>query len=202
MLFLMVSRSKLELRRSAKSVTALMLILFWMSACGSAADTSDAGNSANGSSSPNSVNAVNVGSPVAGSDSNANAIDVSNRRTITEDSNAVSLPGTPGGKNVAKPMSLPAPDDSEYTSQLTDVGLEVRTFKKHPQLLKVEKTITPTEQKVRVFLKDGRVLEVPASKINSMRSDPASVFLAAAGIGHSAPPAASKDRTKQGAKDQ
>ncbi len=178
-----------------------MLMSFWMSACGSVADNSDAGNSSNGSS---SVNAVNVGSPVAGSDPNSNttANDVSNRRTISVDTNTVTSPGSPGGKNLTKPMSLPAPDDSEYTSQLTDVGLEVRTFKKHPQLLKVEKTITPTEQKVKVYLKDGRVIDVPTAKINSMRTDPASVFLAAAGIGQSAPPASSKDRTKQGAKDQ
>lgn len=197
----MIGKFELVFQRNVLRSSALIAVSSFTFACGSASDSSNLGNSANGNI---SANAVNAGPAVAASDQdpNANMIGVSNRRTITEDSNAASLSGTPGAKDIAKPMSLPAPDDSEYSTQLTDVGLEVRTFKKHPLLLKVEKTITPTEQKVKVFLKDGRVLEVPASKISSMRNDPASVFLAAAGIGQSAPPASSQDRSKQGTKDQ
>jgi hypothetical protein len=55
--------------------------------------------------------------------------------------------GVPSGPPVdaaalAMKLARPAPDNSTFTSYLTDAGYEIRTFKDHPQLKKVEKKTT------------------------------------------------------------
>ena len=60
----------------------------------------------------------------------------------------------------------PAPENSTFTSYLADAGYEIRAFKKHPKLLKVEKKISSDgKQFVKVFLRDGRVIEVPGESV-------------------------------------
>lgn len=105
--------------------------------------------------------------------------------------------GKPGlqkklASNSAGPVPVqagrPAPDDSTFTSILTDVGRETRTFRKHPQLLKVEKVIEIGKQSIKVYLKDGRVIDLPGEKIPNLSIIPASEILQIAGVAASDSP--------------
>ncbi len=62
--------------------------------------------------------------------------------------------------------SNPAPDNSEVTSSLGATLVEIRTFKNHPLVSKVEVTGEPgkDDKKVKIYLKNGQVKEVPYNK--------------------------------------
>jgi hypothetical protein len=84
---------------------------------------------------------------------------------------------------VAAKNAKPAPDNSTFASYLGDEGYEIRTFKSHPQLLKVEKKTTASgQQTLKVFLRGGRVIEMPGHKINPLSTAPASLILLIAGV--------------------
>ncbi|MEO8042801.1 MAG: hypothetical protein ABI646_09345, partial [Acidobacteriota bacterium] len=82
----------------------------------------------------------------------------------------------------------PAPDNSTFTSYLTDAGYEIRTFKTHPQILKVEKrTSNDGSQTIKVFLRNGRIVQLPGKTIPFLASAPAEVIAGAAGVLQSPP---------------
>lgn len=88
---------------------------------------------------------------------------------------------------IASQNARPAPDNSTFTSYLSDAGYEIRAFKNHPTLLKVEKrTAGDGRQTVKVFLRNGKVVEVPAQSVGSLATVPAGTIASAAGV---APPA-------------
>ncbi len=77
----------------------------------------------------------------------------------------------------------PAPDNSTFASYLTDVGHEIRTFKNHPQLLKVEKrTESSGAQSLKIFLRNGNVVNLPGAKIPVLSTASAATISLAAGI--------------------
>ncbi len=77
----------------------------------------------------------------------------------------------------------PAPDNSTFTSYLTDVGHEIRTFKNHPQLLKVEKrTESSGTQTLKIFLRNGKVVDLPGEKIPVLSTASAATIADVAGI--------------------
>jgi hypothetical protein len=93
----------------------------------------------------------------------------------------------------AKPMTFPAPDDSEYSSTMDKTGaaIERRVFHNDPQLVKVEKVWKGVNDKtISIYLKNGKVVKLPGDKIENINSQPASVFLDAAGVKPTAAPAA------------
>jgi len=81
----------------------------------------------------------------------------------------------------------PAAEDSEFGVVLTDVVFERRTFKRHPQLLKIEKITSGEKKTINVYLKDGRIVEVPGEKINSISTAGSAGILKAAGVDVPAP---------------
>lgn len=98
------------------------------------------------------------------------------------------LPSAQSGKDptkdgTIKPYSVAGPDDSEVTTELLDNVVETRTFKKHPQLLKVERTTYVGENKkvIKVFLKGGSVKEVADSKLPEPMKAPAADIVKAIG---------------------
>ncbi len=92
---------------------------------------------------------------------------------------------------LASKNARPAPDNSTFTSYLTDAGYEIRSFKNHPQLLKVEKKVTSDgNQSIKVFLRNGKVVDLPGKRINPLASAPASLILEAAGVQPTPPPRA------------
>jgi hypothetical protein len=89
---------------------------------------------------------------------------------------------------LAMKNARPAPDNSTFTSYLTDAGYEIRTFKNHPQLLRVEKrTATDGSQTIKVFLRNGKVVELPGKTIPLIATAPAEVIAGVAGIQPASP---------------
>ncbi len=83
----------------------------------------------------------------------------------------------------------PAPDNSTFASYLTDAGYEIRTFNNHPQLLKAEKkTASDGKQSLKIFLRDGKIVQASANKVPTLSTAPAALLLEAAGIRQPAAP--------------
>ena len=97
---------------------------------------------------------------------------------------------------LAMKMARPAPDNSTFTSYLSDAGYEIRTFRDHPQLKKVEKVTTDDGKiTIRVFLRNGKVIELPGSAVPVLSNAPAFQIMDAAGI--SAPAQSNPKKGKQ-----
>lgn len=118
----------------------------------------------------------------------------------TENSN-----GSPSNANVKvtnidpqkiKPTNpaMPAADNSEITSTLNEKGgLDTRTFKSHPLLAKIERTTEGREVRLKVYLKNGKVIELPPGKIGNFANDSAAQILQAAGVQSPPPPVQNAD---------
>ncbi|MBK8811696.1 MAG: hypothetical protein IPN69_13315 [Acidobacteria bacterium] len=80
--------------------------------------------------------------------------------------------------------AIPAPDESTFTSTMDKSGnfIEVREFKNHPRLLKVERKILGRDSKYSVYFKNGKVVEAPAAKMENFRSLSPVTILEAIGI--------------------
>jgi hypothetical protein len=84
---------------------------------------------------------------------------------------------------LALKSARPAPDNSTFTSYLSEAGYEIRTFNNHPQLLKVEKkTESNGNQTVKIHLRNGQVVQRPGKDIPILSTVPAATILAIAGI--------------------
>ncbi len=93
-----------------------------------------------------------------------------------------------GDANVAPIESVPskiiAPDESEISATMNAQGIPVQTriFKNNPLLVKTEKIVAdPKNPQIKVYLKSGKVISFPASKIGDLATVPANDILAAAG---------------------
>lgn len=89
---------------------------------------------------------------------------------------------TPIAGNIGK-VTTAAPDNSEVSSRMNDKGepLETRTFKKHPVLIKVERTNLDIRN-VKVYLKNGKVVNLPEGRIDNFLTAPADDILKAIGV--------------------
>jgi hypothetical protein len=148
---------------SAFSLTALS------SAC-STAPTPTAENNANS----NVAVLQNNSNPIAG---NVNIGGIGGAAT---NSAVPGIPNAPANMNMSKidmtknakvqNITSSAPDNSEISVSLGQYPIETRTFKSHPQLAKVERIDDVANKKVRVkvYLKNGQVKEIPENIINTM----------------------------------
>ena len=88
----------------------------------------------------------------------------------------------PGKSMQTSAPAQPAPDNSEVSSVLTNNLVQTRTFKNNPQLLKVEITTIVAENNrkvVKVYLKNGKVKELPEGKISDPLTETADNILKA-----------------------
>jgi hypothetical protein len=88
-------------------------------------------------------------------------------------------------KAAVKPITYPAPDDSEYFTTMDKSGaaIETRTFKKDQYIAKVTRTWkSATDKSISIYLKSGKVVSVPGDKWPDIKSQPLSYFYEAAGI--------------------
>lgn len=169
-------------------ISLFLLSLVTLGAC-SSADTGGgpAGNNSNASITRvdmpniNTLNAnINAGVNPIGANANLNNIQILK----------------PGKMTMSK-MSKPAPDNSEIFAELGEIPIETRVFKSHPQLIKVVKSGVPPNQTIKVYLKGGKVVDLPGSKIANLSTEPAANILLAAGIQPAAPPAGTRDPSKK-----
>jgi hypothetical protein len=89
---------------------------------------------------------------------------------------------------LAMKSAKPAPENSTFVSFLTDSGYEVRTFKDHPQLLKVVKIIGAEKSQIKVYLRGGRVVDLTGNAIINLNTVSSATILAAAGVTPPPPP--------------
>ena len=78
-----------------------------------------------------------------------------------------------------KPVPQPAPDNSTYTVVLAEAVNETRIFKSHPQIMKVEKVTGGNGSSIKVFLKNGRVVDLPGDRIPNLSNAPAAAIVSA-----------------------
>jgi len=145
--------------------------------------------SVNSSSRTNSANANYIQSNFPASTAPA---PIANSSTNTPSSNTViNIPTNnaavkkipmPGKSMQTSAPAQPAPDNSEVSSVLTNNLVQTRTFKNNPQLLKVEITTIVAENNrkvVKVYLKNGKVKELPEGKISDPLTETADNILKA-----------------------
>ena len=187
--------------KNIATLAFLAIVAIFLSACQSSESTPDpskAGKSAN--SQPNSANsAAQTETAAPGANAENPAANAVNSTGSFEDMKARKMQGMRGPLSdqtgiatKAQPFSRPAPDNSIYSVTLADEAVETRTFKDNPQLVRVEKRSNGTQSSIKVFLKDGRVIDLPGDKIAAMSMASAADILAAAGVNHGGPAASKK----------
>jgi len=102
----------------------------------------------------------------------------------------------------ATPMSYSAPDNSEISSEMNNnVPTEIRTFKDNSMLIKMERIFVDVKNpQIKVYLKNGKVVNVPPGKISNPATASADDILSAAGVARK--PAAQKVEEKMEQKEQ
>lgn len=104
--------------------------------------------------------------------------------------NAKSWEGRKSGNDESKPIAAniakvvtAAPDNSEVSSDMNLKGqpVEIRSFKNHPLLIKVER-VDLDNSNVKVYLKNGKVLTIPEDKASGFLTASASEILEAVGV--------------------
>ncbi len=174
-------------------LTAFLMIVLVLTGCGSPSDgPNSSGNAnANGSQarvdvSPDEVNRPSDTDIPNGADTNAtlpNSIANSQLEKQTRaDRDSTGLPNPDGSAGTPKPLSRPAPDDSEYWSTLTDVARETRLFKSHPQIKRVEKINDGKKTEVKIFVAGDKVVNVPGDRFPDISRVSVNDFVKAAGL--------------------
>lgn len=88
------------------------------------------------------------------------------------------------------PASVPseprsAPEDSEMSAMMNEDGsiTEIRVFKSHPQIARVEATfLDPRSKKVKVLLRNGQVREATTDKIPQLNEAKTDQILSVIGV--------------------
>jgi hypothetical protein len=160
---------------SAVCVVLLSLINF---GCGSSSSTETNSNSIVATNADRANKAVTV--PYT--PTNGTAIDANSANQSDVNQAQVKVV-TPSAK--VKPMTFPAPDDSEYSSSMDKSGqaIETRVFHKDPLIIKVEKLWkSVNDQTVSIYLKNGKVVKLAGGKWPDIKSQPVQSFYDAAGV--------------------
>jgi hypothetical protein len=99
----------------------------------------------------------------------------------------------------ATPMVYPAPDNSEISSTMNNnVPTEIRTFKNNPMLIKMEKIFVDVKKpQIKVYLKNGKVVNVPPGKISNSATASADEILSAAGVASKPVPPKIEEKMEQ-----
>jgi len=102
----------------------------------------------------------------------------------------------------AKPMTFPAPDNSEYSTTMDKTGsaIETRVFHDNKYITKVTRVWKGVDDKtIQIYLKNGKVVNLPGDRLSEIRSLPVEKFYEAAGVTvtppvYNGPPAVNKQQ--------
>ena len=145
------------------------------------------GGNSTGSNSPANSNAANaaqttssLADPANSANSDANIADPANANIQN------SAPPKRVVKVKPEETPVPAPDDSEITAENNAQGelVETRIFKNHDMVAKVERTQNASKKdaSIKVYLKNGKVYELPAGKIKDvLKESPEEIIKAVGG---------------------
>lgn len=175
------------------SLTLISATAFLLGACGSTdPDTVKKSEKANSSAVSSNSNgpssSVEVSTAPAATDANAVTGDPLMPSNIADQKQAKmdrlqQGNGDPSlGVANAKPLRREAPDNSEYWSTLTDVATETRAFRAHPEIAKAERISDGKTTTVKVYLKNGKVVQVPGDRVRDFPRESVNTFAAIAGV--------------------
>ncbi|MCD9187486.1 MAG: hypothetical protein LUM44_13705 [Pyrinomonadaceae bacterium] len=87
-------------------------------------------------------------------------------------------------KNTSGIYGRPAPDKSTFKTTMDAKGIatETRTFIDNPYLIKVERISTIPNKKIKIYLKNGKVVEVGEDKLPTFAVTAPGTILEAAGV--------------------
>ena len=153
--------------------------------CSSSASNTSASSNGEVSSNQSTVNAANSSpyTPASGNTGDANMANPANPAVAANANQSQVKVITPQGN--AKPLTFPAPDNSEYSSSMNSTGqaVETRTFHSDPVIAKVERIWKDVNDKtVTIYLKNGKTVKVPADKVPEIKSLPVQSFYDLAGV--------------------
>lgn len=93
--------------------------------------------------------------------------------------------GQESQSNSTSTLIKPLPENSQLSMQMNEKGyvVETRTFNGLSFLIKIEKTtISPKETKLQIYLKNGKVYDVPEGKMKDFRTATIKTILEAADV--------------------
>lgn len=166
----------------------ILIIIAAVAASCSSSETTAPAQIANRNAAPKNV-------AVHGSNSNSNAVIPVNTNI------AANFPNRTENNGKTRDSTFdpkPGPDDSTFNAVMDKDGnfKEIREFKSHPKLLRVERKLIGAEERYTVFLRDGTSYRAPAGKMQNMRAlapenilDAIGQFRPAGGNSASTPPA-------------
>lgn len=78
----------------------------------------------------------------------------------------------------------PAPDNSTFKATMDAKGMfmEIRTFNNDPYIIKVERLFTTPDKTLKIYLKSGKVVQVPEEKLPNFAAATPGDILVAAGV--------------------
>lgn len=166
---------------------------FFLGACGSAApetaqNTGVANKNAVSANSPTVSNSGDVTAGPAVTDANSVAGDALMPSNVAEQKQAKierlqQGNGDPSlGVANAKPLRREAPDNSEYWSTLTDVAVETRAFRDHPEIAKAERISDGKTTTIKVYLRTGKVVQASDDRVRDFPRASVNTFAAIAGV--------------------
>jgi len=157
-----------------------ILLVCFGSGCGSSASNLTANSNTAVTVNTSSANSAAV---IPYASANGAPIDANAANSTNSNQTQIKVINPPAGN--PKPMTFPAPDDSEYSSSMNKSGqaVETRVFHNDPSISKVERIWKDVNDKVvNIYLKSGKVVKVPGDKWPDIKSQPVAVFYEAAGV--------------------
>ena len=162
---------------------ALIFIASLFVACSSqVATTTNNGPTRQGT---NSSTVPVVGPSTAANEEPLNSNHTPTRDEIREKLRQKGLINAPSSGPLPTPQFKPAADNSIVSTTMNAQGavVETRIFKGNPQIASVVMTwVGPNDNTLKIFLRNGRVVEAKADNIENLGSTPVSVFIEKAGI--------------------
>ena len=174
-------------------VAAIMSAAIFTPGCSSSTSNSSANSNTEIAANTNTAALVPY-TPANGPNIDPTAANLSNTATANQAQVKIATPAN------AKPMSYPAPDDSEYVTTMNSSGqaIETRTFHNNPSIVKVERIWKDVNDKtVNIYLKSGKVVKVPGDKLSEIKSIPVETFYELAGVKPSQPAANGASSTRK-----
>ena len=158
-----------------------LLLVCFGSGCGSSSSSNATANS--NTTAIANASSANVATAVPYTSANGAAIDANAANPTNANQAQIKVITPPPGN--PKPMTFPAPDNSEYSSTMDKSGqaVETRVFHSDPLISKVERVWKGVDEKaVSIYLKNGKIVKVPGDKWPDIKSQPVQTFYEAAGV--------------------
>ena len=167
---------------------ALLIIIVSFAGC--SCSSSEKTSSRNGSSTPNSNGAAVRQSDRPAANPNPETTNANLTPTRAEviaklRQKRLEMGNAPASEPLPEPQFRPARDNSMVSTTMNSEGdvVETRIFKNNPQISKVEmKWVGPKNSALKIFLKDGRIVNARGGNIENLGATPVATLLQMASV--------------------